>query len=299
MTTKIASILVATDLSAPAQLAVERAARVAEEHAARLDLCCAVPMPQPMPIWGDMISANWFDSSETQAATEQQLTALASALGKIFGIQVGWHCEVANAGSLVPAHALAGGYDLLVIGATGEGAISRRVFGSTAQTIVRRSQIPVLVVRKPATASYARLLAATDFSEDAQAAARFACTLAPSAALTVFAALDLPTFRVDPLLGFNATERATHLGTARTRTGAALVDLATRLGRPGAHTEVRDGRPSHELPALIAELQTDLLCIGSHGKSFFEASILGSTSLHLMNEAGCDVLVVPPQKPLQ
>lgn len=296
MTAKIASILVATDLSAPAQLAVERAARLAEEHGARLELCCAAPMPQPMPIWGDMISANWFDSSETQASTEQQLAAIASALGKVFGIPVGWHCEVAHAGSMVPLRAHAGGHDLLVIGATGEGAISRRLFGSTAQTIVRRAQTPVLVVRKSATGRYASLLAATDFSEHALAAARFACTLAPTAALTVFAALDLPTFRVDPLLGFNATERATHVRTARSRTRAALVDLATRLGRPEAHPEVRDGRPSDELPALTTELQTDLLSIGSHGKSWLETSILGSTSLHAMNEAGCDVLVVPAQE---
>ncbi len=299
MSTRIESILVATDLSAPAQLAVERAARLAWEHGARLDLCSAALLPQPMPIWGDMVSANWFDTSEILASTQRQLTAMASALGERFGIQVGCHCEAANAGSMVPAHAQAGGYGLLVIGATGEGALSRRLFGSTAQTIVRRARTPVLVVRRPSPDGYARLLAATDFSEDALAAARFACTLAPTAALTVFAALDLPTLSVDPFLGFNASERAIHLETARSRTRSALVDLAARLGRADGHAIVRDGRPSHELPALIAELDVELLSVGSHGKSRLETSVVGSTSLHAINEAGCDVLVMPALQHMQ
>ncbi len=299
MSTRIESILVATDLSEPAQLAVERAARLAWEHSARLDLCNAAPLPRPMPFWGDMVGANWFDTSEMLAETQRQLTAMASTLGERFGIQVGWHCEAADAGSMVPAHAQAGGYSLLVIGATGEGALSRRLFGSTAQTIVRSARTPVLVVRRQSTDGYARLLAATDFSEDALAAARFACALAPTAALTVFAALDLPTLRIDPTLGLNAAERATHLETARSRARSALVDLAAKLGRADGHAIVRDGRPSHELPALISELDAELLSVGSHGKSRLEASMLGSTSLHTVNEANCDVLITPAQQHTQ
>lgn len=295
MSTNITSVLVATDMSAPAQLAVERAAQLAHEHGARLDLCCAVPMPQPVPIWGDMISANWFDANETQASTEQQLAQLAKGLSQRFGIQVGWHCETANAGTMVPTYASAVGYSLLVIGATGEGAFARRVFGSTAQSIVRKAQTPTLVVRQPASVRYARLLAATDFSEDALTAARFACALAPAAEMTVFAALDLPTFRVDPLLGFSAAEREVRLASVRSRTRLALADVAARLGCPDAHVEVRDGRASHELPAMVAETMSDLLSIGSHGKSRLEAAVLGSTSLHAMHEVDCDVLIVPPR----
>lgn len=296
MSKGIRSILAATDLSKQASNAVARAARLAVEHGARLELCCAAPMPMPMPVWGDMVSSAWVDDGELLATTQRQLDELAQVIFERFGVHPGVHCEPGNAGSLVPGRALAEGFDLIVIGATGEGALSRRLFGSSAQSIVRRSAFPVLVVRRPAEATYARLVAATDLSADALRAAQFATDLAQAAELTLFSALDLPSHRIDPPLGLDADERESRLESARSHVRAELVNLAAAMGRPRARALVRDGRASHELADAIEETRADLLCIGSHGKSRLEAGMLGSTSLHAVSEADCDVLVVPPAR---
>jgi len=297
MSKGIRSILAATDLSKQASIAVERAARLAVEHGARLELCCAAPMPMPMPVWGDMVSSAWVDDGKLLASTQRQLDELAQVVSQRFGIQASVHCEPGNAGSLVPARALAEGFDLIVIGATGEGALSRRLFGSTAQTIVRRASVPVLVVRRPAEGTYARLIAATDLSADALRAAQFATDLAQAAELTLFSALDLPPYRIDPPLGgLDANERESRLESARSHVRAELVNLAAAMGRPRARALVRDGRASHELVDAIEETRADLLSIGSHGKSRLEAGMLGSTSLHAVSEADCDVLVVPTHR---
>lgn len=293
MSTGIRSILAATDLSTQAARSVERAARLAVEHGARLELCCAAPMPMPLPVWGDMVSSAWVDDGELLASTRRQIGELAESLHASFGIHASIHCEPGNAGSMIPARALAERFDLLVIGATGEGAISRRLFGSTAQTIVRRAALPVLVVRRPAEATYARLIVATDFSQDALRAAQFATGLAPAAELTLFSALDLSSQRIEPLLGLDAGEREARLETARSHVRAELVNLAAAMGRPRARALVRDGRASHELEEAIAETRAELLSVGSHGKSRLEAGMLGSTSLHAVSEADCDVLVMP------
>jgi len=296
MSTSVRNILAATDLSPAAALAVERAARLAWEHGASLELCCAAPLPAPIPVWGDMASAVWIDSAAVAAGVQHQLEELSERLAERFAIRCRCHVETASPGSYLPARAVEAGFDLLVIGATGQGAISRRLLGSTAQTIVRRSLVPVLVVRLAAAESYSRVLATIDFSAAARRAAVLLRALAPSAELSCFTALDLPAFDVDALFGLDAAERERRLELARSRTRSALVDLAAELGPPGTQVLVHDGRASHELAAAIEASGAELISVGSQGKSRLEAGVLGSTSQHAVAEAGCDVLVTPPER---
>src|SRR3546814_4085204 len=69
--------------------------------------------------------------------------------------------------------------DLVVIGASGSSGLVQRLLGSTAQNVVRSSHVPVLVVRLLGNKAYANSVLATDFSEDALAAAQLALRLAP------------------------------------------------------------------------------------------------------------------------
>ncbi len=287
-------ILVATDFSPQAELAVARAAQLAREQGASLELLHAAPLPLPTPVWGgDLGYGTGIDAAEVVASATRSLGRIAEEVNARFGFKPSLHCEARPVVPLLRERLQALRFDLLVIGATGAGAIARRLFGSNAQSILRHAPVPTLIVRRPAEAGYRRLLAATDFSADAERAARFARALAPSASVSVFAALDLPDTRVEPLLGLSADERRRNLDRAREAAASALSAFAGALGTGESDCHLRDGRASHELPEVAAAIGADLICLGAHGKGRIEAAVLGSTSLHTAAEAGCDVLVVP------
>ncbi len=293
MNATISSIVAATDFSETADLALERAARLAGQHGARLELVHASPLPIPMPVWGDMAGGTWIENSELVDAAQSRMERIRADLaGRYPGIEIALHCEASPPERLVLARGDENDADLIVIGATGEGALARRLFGSTAQSIVRHARRPLLVVRRPLAADYARLLIASDFSDDAMRAARLSRRLAPQAQVALFTALEQPRIRLDALGLDDATRRA-NLDRARKTVYERLQQLAVDLGSAEALIHVRDGRASHELDDVLRATDADLLAIGAHGKTRIEAGLLGSTSLHAVAEAPCDVLVVP------
>src|SRR3546814_9873988 len=57
------------------------------------------------------------------------------------------------------------------------------------------------------------------------------------------------------------------------------------------YTTVRDGNPDQEIDAFVGEVNAELLALGAHGKTRWEAGLLGSTTQHAVSHAPCDVLV--------
>lgn len=291
MNTPIRKVVAATDFSERAERAVQRAAQLAAAHDARLHLVHAAQRITPAPAWGGAGVDVWIDESRVVARLRDSLGRLAEAMAQRYGVQTSTELTEGS------AHRLAskpGDADLLVIGATGEGAIARRLFGSTAHAVVRHAHLPVLVVRLPVEGPYRRLLGATDLSADAETAIVRGLALAPEASLSLLTALDVPRVRIELIEGLNEAARATHVQQARENARKQLQQLAGRLGHPGAGIFVRDGRPSVELTRLAEDTEAELVCVGAHGKTRLEAGLLGSTSLHAATEASCDVLVVPP-----
>ncbi|MFA5684016.1 MAG: universal stress protein [Lysobacteraceae bacterium] len=286
-------MLVATDFSERAGLATRRAAQLSAAHGASLELFAAPPLPLPPMIWGDMAGLPLPDAADLLDAAQSRLTAQAETLRQQFDVEISVHVRAGLAGRLVTARAEEIGADLLVIGATGEGALAGRLLGSTAQDIVRGSRTPVLVVRTPAAQAYGRVLAAVDFTQDAARAVRIARALVPSAALSVFTALELPRLPWTLFDGLDEEARKLRIASAHSGTVQRLQRLVADLGVADAGIVVREGRASHELVAAVEEGRADLLCLGAHGKGRFEAGLLGSVSLHAIAEAPCDVLVAP------
>lgn len=293
MESNVRTVVAATDFSDRAERAVHRAAQLAAAHGARLHLVHAARRITPAPAWGGAGVDVWLDESKVTARLQASLDALAGSMASQYGVQTSTTLVDGNTRALT---AQAEGADLLVIGATGEGAIARRLFGSTAQSVVRAASVPVLVVRLPAHGPYQRLIGATDLSADAERAIARGTALAPDATLSLLTALDVPKVRIELIEGLDEAERAARVQQARDHARAELGKLAARLGHAAAGIYVRDGRPSVELLRLAEDTEAELVCIGAHGKTRLEAGLLGSTSLHAATEASCDVLVVPPAR---
>lgn len=70
-----------------------------------------------------------------------------------------------------------------------------------------------------------------------------------------------------------------------------LTAVAQELGVSSDDQYVLLGQPSHEMHALAAEKDVDLIVVGTHGRHGL-ALIFGSTSSSVLHGATCDVLAV-------
>lgn len=135
------------------------------------------------------------------------------------------------------------------------------------------------------------IIAAFDRSEGARAALAGASELADAAggSLTLVhsvagpAGVDLPGSRVDPA----------KIAEARHMLEAAIAELDPELG---ASPWIAGGPPGEAILAVAEEIGADLIVTGSRGRGRLSRAVLGSVSTHLVQNAGCDVLVVHPRE---
>lgn len=165
MLPEIKHILYATDLSESARLALRHAASLANRYQAELT------MIHVLPDWVELMSEeagfdiethfdreSWqnINAAATSSALEKARTRVVEMAAECR--QDDPNCSVAKAAiKVVQGDAAArilkelqgGGYDLVVMGAHGQGPFMDMLLGSVANKIVRMSPVPVLTVRLP------------------------------------------------------------------------------------------------------------------------------------------------------
>ena len=136
-----------------------------------------------------------------------------------------------------------------------------------------------------------RILFATDFSRWARRAEDYACALACSwkASLTVLSVAEFPP-GLNPDYPVNQQYLAELLKTASSQ----LVDLKGRAERRGiaVTTRVATGIPSEEVIAAARAEDSDLIVVGTRGKTGLAHVLLGSTAERVIRGAPCPVLAM-------
>ena len=286
-------ILAATDLSAPARHAAERAALVCKATGATLDLLHVVNFDTLerlrllMTVAPDEMQARVLDSARVQIA------ALVLALQQRFGIVAA--ARVA-AGSPLPElgkarKALAA--CLLVCGAQGESVLRHFLPGTTARRILSTAKCPVLVVKQAPHESYQRLLVPVDFSPSSLRAIKHARCIAPLADIVLLHAFDIPF--EEKMRFANVGDEAIKHYRDLTKQEAFQKLMVLRdeagLSPDTSSLLVLHGDARLRIIEQEQERDCDLIVMGKHGKSFLEGLLLGSVTEHVLSEAQNDVLV--------
>lgn len=140
--------------------------------------------------------------------------------------------------------------------------------------------------------AYARVLVATDFSENAVHAARWALRLASADGevrfLTVLALPEPPGY-------LQGAQRDELIEIARARRREAVATLETwarRAGIPSPQAVVREGPPAREITREAVDFGADLVVLGARGMSKVERLLLGSTTRSVLRTIPCDALIV-------
>lgn len=285
-------ILAATDFSAPARHAVDRAARLAHETGAALTLLHVLPggALQELRQW---LGAGHALEQQLQDDAHRQLRQLAEALQVSRRVPV--HAVHASGSALDEIGREADALDaaLLVLGARGAGFLRRLVLGSTSERLLRRTVRPLLVVRQTPHEPYRRVLVALDFSPWSARSITLARRVAPHARLLLFNAYQVP---FEEKLHFAGVDTATidrYRQQARADATQRMHALAVASGLKSGDWEpcIAEGDASQRIIEHEQEKDCDLVVLGKHGRSATEDLLLGSVSKHVLADGSTDVLV--------
>lgn len=284
----IRHLLAATDLSASAAKAADRAFLLASSLAAELTLIHALDIDR-FPLWSRLTGQH----SSTEALQDQaraSLNDLACAPGRKLSARI--VIETGNPAQTITAWTQAREVDLLVLGAQGGGLITPHRLGATASRLLRKSPCPVLVVKQPAQHAYRHALIAIDFSPVSVNAIRLTRALAPAARLTLIHVFEVPFEGKLQFAGVSEEMIHRYRIEARAEALRQLHETAEAAGLRPDEYEVVVEHGDRVRQILNHERVCDLVVTGKHGATLSEELLLGSVTLHLLSETQADVLTV-------
>ncbi|MCO5760249.1 MAG: universal stress protein [Chromatiaceae bacterium] len=285
-------ILVATDLSAPSRHAAARAALLAAETGARVELLHVVeasPLAELRALLGEQ---NPDTDRLLLDKARESLRQLAAEVGEPHGVSPGVTVVEGSVLNEICNRADAKDVGLVVIGARGANFIRHWLLGATAARLLRMLRRPVLVARQMPHEAYRSVLVPVDFSAHSDHAIRAARRVAPQARITLLHATEVPFESRMHLAGLEEERimelrmAALHRAKERMR---ALVDRHESSGRIGSLVLL--GEPTWRILEHQEEQDADLIVMGKHGAGAVEDFLLGSVTKHVLTEADCDVLI--------
>lgn len=166
---RIETVFVATDFSDTPSVAVEWAARLARPHDARIVLYHGVSAPPP-PLLSpgpEVTDPTTFEIEREDAVGRLEETAR-ELRGR--GLDVTFDVQIDLGAATILRRAAAHRSDLIIAGTRGR-SLKRAILGSTATYLVRRAEVPVVIVPKGArmpNSHVQRVLVPTDFGSAVQ-----------------------------------------------------------------------------------------------------------------------------------
>ena len=288
------NVLAATDFSAPARHALERAALLAQAHSdARLTFAHIVSasaldnLRRILP--GD--AAAW--EAQLLAKAETDLNALATSLAARHGCSIDTVLAQGSALAALSELVEARQIDLLVMGVRGSHFMRELLLGSTTERVLRKSRHPLLAVKQRPQTPYRRILAPVDFSVHAAAAINAAHAWLPEADIVLLHAFEVEmesTFRLagmgdDRIHAFRIQARSAAQEAMNTFIDTLQVP-AHRLTREFVHGPATLRILEHE-----QAMDADLVVMGKHGQSVMEELLLGSITKHVLTHSSSDVFI--------
>lgn len=280
------TILLATDLSARSDRALERAIALAKSHAARLVVFHVLDDDLPTTV-----------QDRVAAAATEEIEACLAKLPDAEGIDVSIDVAPGKDYRDIIAKADAVAAALVVMGIHRNEAGRRPIAGTTLERVIRGGDHPVLVVPDRVKGPYERVMIGVDFSVYSRIAIRGALLLAPAARFDIVHAFHVPFEGLQPGDGPRRAvreERERELTRMIEEEMASLIDVSVTASPAAARFAkiVRHGDVRSVLRSEAERLQPDLLVLGTHGRVGLSHALLGSVAEDFLSRPPCDVLVI-------
>ena len=276
-------LLMATDLSARSDRALERAVLLAKEKNAQLTIVHIVDEDLP-PMIADI------QKSSADVAIRDHLKSISGSEDLNISIETGF-------GRVTPdilTFSQKVGAELIILGLHRNVTHINMFRGTTTERVIRSSQIPVLLVKERATAPYGKVLVGVDFSIYSKRAIEFASTFVPNGDHYLVHAYDVPFKGF--LYGEDSREevRDQHQAEMRSMIEDEMESFLARDPSDGPKLEpiLQEGTVREVIRGQVTRLKPDLLVIGTHGRTGVARAFLGSVAEDFLSQPPCDVLAV-------
>lgn len=211
------------------------------------------------------------------------------------GVQCHTSCEEGRPWETILRTAVSVNADLIAVGdPAGAVGLPERLLGTTAERVVRQAPCSVIVACGNVRSDYrgARIAVGVDFSTHGVEAARWARDVARAVEGEVVLIHVIPHPLVENVLSGewrSALEGLTSAAQSR------LEQLVVSEGLPpSTQTRVLDGPVGKRLCNAVADIQADLLFVGSRGQGRLRGMMLGSTPQYCLRYSPVPVLAVRP-----
>jgi nucleotide-binding universal stress UspA family protein len=286
-------VLVATDFSADADRAVQRAGRIAEEQGAKLRILHVLSR-QALEHARDLPGLPPRLKHRIEQGAQERLERFKTLIPASVMVETIVRFGTPKA-EILRASATA---DVLVLGARGANPLRSLLLGTTAERILSKASTPILIVKLACTDTYRRVLVPVDFSEHSKRALSVALEIAPAATFTVVHAFHVPFEGHLRLANVPERQIADYRSQEEAETRRQMDELLSIVAPPQGRSEsiVSHGAAIPFIQQCEEQVRADLIVIGKHGHSKLADAVIGSVTRRTIATAQCDVLVVPSRR---
>lgn len=273
-------LLLATDLSARCDRALDRAARLANEWQAEL---VALNVLEPAASFDQALAWVGGASDEPFARLARaQLARDIAAANVRATLRVVRSADIPAA---IQATTIGTQSDLVITGVSRDETLGRLLLSSTVEKLARALPQPLLVVRRRARAPYERIVVATDFSDSSRHTLLCAARLFPGRELILYHA---HSGQADGLPHPSALIEEAEC--------AAFLAETVFPDEVKVRPVVEYGAIESTLTQFVREHDIELVVMGSQGCGGIMSLLLGNTAAVLLDWLPCDMLLV--RKPI-
>jgi nucleotide-binding universal stress UspA family protein len=281
-------LCVGTNFSNEADLAVQSAVTLARSTGAHLDLVHVIHRPH---LYERVLHRHAAADGELKNRALEHLRQSTSAA--FTGLSVDHHVRIGTPAVELLACSRELNADLLVVGARKRAGLSDLLLGSTAERVLRKAEMPVLLARRALPAAPTCILAPTDFSDASRAALDEAVALARR-----WRARLVLLHVIEPIV--QAYAWATDLA------GGEIYVIEPEELQPEWDALVKTldlsdlrweqqtikGEVATTVAAAGQSLKADLIVMGTHGRAGLTHALLGSVAEGVARSADTCVLTV-------
>lgn len=269
------TVLFATDLTARCDRPLDRALQLADEWDARLIILHVLEKKPDMP--------------ENIEFVEQRIRQDIEDTGIRFEIDI----SEGNVAETVESKADEYDADLIVTGVARFNTFGDSVLGHEIDKLIRKTDVPALIVKSKPRMPYKQLLVTTDFSKPSQNALETALDLFPQLPVDLVHAFHVPFegfIKADDALAEIRAEQAEYADEFIKR-----LDLDSD-NQKRLTLKLLDGTTCEAVCRHANSLRNSLAVVGTHGHSGIRAAVIGSIAEALLEALPGDVLMIRSAK---
>lgn len=279
------TILLATDLSARCDRALDRAVQLASQWGARLIALTVIESAGANDAFAAMLPS-WRQGTDPMRLARRRLLADVSASP----VDVTPVVEEGDAAEVIAQVAAQWGSNLIVTGLARDETLGRFSLGTTVSRLIRSADAPVLVVKRRGSQGYRNVVAATDLSPASRRAVETAANWFPDMPMALFHAYDVP---YAGMTSDSTRYRQDYRNVALAECMEFLATTTLPLERRNAiKMVIEQGMPGELLQDYVQEFNVDLVALGSRGRSAIVDLLIGNTATQILGRVDCDVLIV-------